>query len=146
MKEILKKKIVDCDLSVRAINFLEAAGIETVGELCRMHRDEALRIRNIGKKAFTELEDFMEENGLEWGMSVEMENGQGEMGKPKPAPRFKRDYVITVKADLLNTTYWSATVKGDSDKMRDRKDYETVLCMLEDVCGYIRKAMDDGRV
>ena len=64
-------KIVDCDLSVRAINCLMSAGIETVEDLCRMHRDEAMHTRSLGKKAFRELDEFLHDNGLDWGMEVE---------------------------------------------------------------------------
>ena len=72
-KEILKKKIVDCDLSVRAINCLKAAGIETVGDLCQKDPKEIRKTRNLGGRTFCELDDLLDDNGLGWGMDVEDE-------------------------------------------------------------------------
>ena len=73
-KDILKKKIVDCELSVRAINCLKAAGIETVGDLCQKDPKEIRKIQNLGGRTFCELDDLLDDNGLGWGMDVENEN------------------------------------------------------------------------
>ena len=76
-KDILKKKIVDCELSVRAINCLMSAGIETVGDLCQKDPKEIRKIRNLGGRTFWELDDFLEDNGLGWGTDVKDEEPFG---------------------------------------------------------------------
>jgi DNA-directed RNA polymerase subunit alpha len=70
MRKILKTPLSDLDLSVRAYNCLKAAEIRTLGELVSFHIDDLLKFRNFGKKSLTELEEFVREKGLNFGMDV----------------------------------------------------------------------------
>ena len=70
MRQLLKTKLVDMDLAVRALNCLKAAEVETLGELCRFNKNDLLKFRNFGKKSLTELEALLENNNLEFGMDV----------------------------------------------------------------------------
>lgn len=70
MRQLLKTKLVDMDLSVRALNCLKAADIETLGDLVSYNRNDLLKFRNFGKKSLTELEDLVEAKGLNFGMNV----------------------------------------------------------------------------
>lgn len=69
-RQILKTKLVDLDLSVRALNCLKAADIETLGDLVAFNKNDLLKFRNFGKKSLTELEDLVEGKGLQFGMNV----------------------------------------------------------------------------
>lgn len=70
MRQLLKSKLVDLDLSVRAINCLKAADIETLGALCKITRPELLKFRNFGKKSLTELEAKLASLNLSFGMDL----------------------------------------------------------------------------
>ncbi|MEX1132286.1 MAG: DNA-directed RNA polymerase subunit alpha [Flavobacteriales bacterium] len=70
MRQLLKTKLVDMDLSVRALNCLKAADIETLGDLVSFNKNDLLKFRNFGKKSLTELEDLVESKGLSFGMNV----------------------------------------------------------------------------
>ena len=70
MRQLLKTKLVDMDLSVRALNCLKAADVETLGELVSYNKNDLLKFRNFGKKSLTELEDLIESKGLSFGMDV----------------------------------------------------------------------------
>lgn len=70
MRQLLKTKLVDMDLSVRALNCLKAADIETLGDLVAFNKNDLLKFRNFGKKSLTELEDLVENKGLSFGMNV----------------------------------------------------------------------------
>ena len=72
MRHLLKTKLVDMDLSVRALNCLKAADIETLGDLVAYNKNDLLKFRNFGKKSLTELEDLVENKGLQFGMNVSM--------------------------------------------------------------------------
>lgn len=74
MRKILKTSLSDLDLSVRAYNCLKAAEIRTLGELVSFHIEDLLKFRNFGKKSLTELEDFVKEKGLDFGMDVSKYN------------------------------------------------------------------------
>ena len=74
MRKILKTSLSDLDLSVRAYNCLKAAEIRTLGELVSFHIEDVLKFRNFGKKSLTELEDFVKEKGLNFGMDVSKYN------------------------------------------------------------------------
>jgi DNA-directed RNA polymerase subunit alpha len=58
------------DLSVRALNCLKAADIETLGDLVSYNKNDLLKFRNFGKKSLTELEELVEGKGLQFGMNV----------------------------------------------------------------------------
>ena len=70
MRQLLKSKLVDLDLSVRALNCLKAADVETLGDLVSYNKNDLLKFRNFGKKSLTELEDLVEAKGLAFGMNV----------------------------------------------------------------------------
>lgn len=70
MRQLLKTKLVDMDLSVRALNCLKAADVETLGDLVSYNKNDLLKFRNFGKKSLTELEDLVEAKGLAFGMNV----------------------------------------------------------------------------
>jgi DNA-directed RNA polymerase subunit alpha len=70
MRQMLRTKLVDMDLSVRALNCLKAADIETLGDLVSYNKNDLLKFRNFGKKSLTELEDLVESKGLSFGMNV----------------------------------------------------------------------------
>lgn len=63
---ILSKCLVDCELSVRTLNICHANGIETLGDLTKLHKTDWLKYRNGGKKSLIELDDLLAANGLEW--------------------------------------------------------------------------------
>lgn len=70
MRQLLKTKLVDMDLSVRALNCLKAADVETLGDLVSYSKMDLLKFRNFGKKSLTELEELVESKGLSFGMNV----------------------------------------------------------------------------
>ncbi|MEJ6795300.1 MAG: DNA-directed RNA polymerase subunit alpha [Flavobacteriales bacterium] len=70
MRQLLKTRLVDMDLSVRALNCLKAADIDTLGELVSYNKNDLLKFRNFGKKSLTELEDLVDNKGLSFGMNV----------------------------------------------------------------------------
>ena len=70
MRQLLKTKLSDQDLSVRALNCLKAAEVDTVGELVRFNRSDLLKFRNFGKKSLTELDDLLKSLNLHFGMDV----------------------------------------------------------------------------
>ena len=78
MRKILKTSLSDLDLSVRAYNCLKAAEIRTLGELVSFHIEDLLKFRNFGKKSLTELEDFVKDKGLNFGMDVSKYNLEDE--------------------------------------------------------------------
>ena len=63
---ILDKKIVDCGLSVRTTNICLKNGIETLGDLAKLHKTDWLKFRNSGRKSLGEIDDLLTDNGLEW--------------------------------------------------------------------------------
>ena len=65
-----KSKLVDLDLSVRALNCLKAAEIDTLGDLVQFDKNDMLKFRNFGKKSLTELEELVENKGLSFGMNL----------------------------------------------------------------------------
>ena len=70
MRQLLKTKLVDLDLSVRALNCLKAADVETLGDLVKFNKNDLLKFRNFGKKSLTELEDLLEAMNLSFGMDI----------------------------------------------------------------------------
>ena len=70
MRQLLKSKLTDLDLSVRALNCLKAAEVETLGDLVQCQRSDLLKFRNFGKKSLTELDELVERKGLTFGMNV----------------------------------------------------------------------------
>lgn len=78
MRKLLKTSLADLDLSVRAYNCLKAAEIRTLGELVAFNIEDLLKFRNFGKKSLTELEEFVREKGLNFGMDVAKYNLEDE--------------------------------------------------------------------
>jgi DNA-directed RNA polymerase subunit alpha len=70
MRQQLKTKLTDLDLSVRALNCLKAADVETLGDLVAYNKNDLLKFRNFGKKSLTELEDLLKIMNLNFGMDV----------------------------------------------------------------------------
>lgn len=70
MRQLLHSKLTEMDLSVRALNCLKAADVETLGELVAYNKNDLLKFRNFGKKSLTELDDLIESKGLSFGMDV----------------------------------------------------------------------------
>ncbi|MFV0484101.1 MAG: DNA-directed RNA polymerase subunit alpha [Bacteroidales bacterium] len=70
MRRLLKKKLVDFDLSVRALNCLKAAEVVTLGELVQFQRGDLLKFRNFGKKSLTELDELLESLKLSFGLDI----------------------------------------------------------------------------
>ena len=70
MRQLLKTKLVDMDLSVRALNCLKAADVETLGDLVQYNKNDLLKFRNFGKKSLTELDDLLASLNLQFGMDI----------------------------------------------------------------------------
>lgn len=70
MRQLLKTKLVDLDLSVRALNCLKAAEVETLGDLVKFNKNDLLKFRNFGKKSLTELDELLENMSLNFGMDI----------------------------------------------------------------------------
>ena len=70
MRQLLKTKLVDMDLSVRALNCLKAANVDTLGDLVQFNKTDLLKFRNFGKKSLTELDDLLERLNLSFGTDI----------------------------------------------------------------------------
>ena len=70
MRQLLKSKLVDLNLSVRALNCLKAADVETLGQLVQYNKTDPLKFRNFGKKSLTELDDLLESLNLSFGTDI----------------------------------------------------------------------------
>jgi len=70
MRQLLKSKLADMNLSVRALNCLKAADVETLGELVKYQKNDLLKFRNFGKKSLTELDDLLDHLNLTFGMDI----------------------------------------------------------------------------
>ncbi|MDR0415453.1 MAG: DNA-directed RNA polymerase subunit alpha [Prevotellaceae bacterium] len=70
MRQLLKTKLIDLDLSVRALNCLKTAEVETLGELVKFQRNDLLKFRNFGKKSLTELDEKLMQLNLNFGMDI----------------------------------------------------------------------------
>jgi len=70
MRQMLKTKLTDMDLSVRALNCLKAAEVETLGDLVTFTKNDLMKFRNFGKKSLTELEELVDIKNLHFGMDL----------------------------------------------------------------------------
>lgn len=70
MRQMLKSKLSDMDLSVRALNCLKSAEVETLGELVQLNKNDLLKFRNFGKKSLSELDALLEKLNLSFGMDI----------------------------------------------------------------------------
>ena len=74
MRKLLKTSLNDLDLSVRAFNCLKAADIRTLGDLVSVEISDMMKFRNFGKKSLTELEELIDNKGLNFGMDLDKYN------------------------------------------------------------------------
>ena len=70
MRQLLKTKLVDMDLSVRALNCLKAAEVDTLGDLVSFNKNDLMKFRNFGKKSLTELDELVAIKNLHFGMDL----------------------------------------------------------------------------
>tara|TARA_B100000767_G_scaffold271595_1_gene297538 strand:+ start:1499 stop:2491 length:993 start_codon:yes stop_codon:yes gene_type:complete len=70
MRQLLKTKLIDMDLSVRALNCLKAAEVDTLGDLVSYNKNDLMKFRNFGKKSLTELDELVVVKGLTFGMNL----------------------------------------------------------------------------
>jgi DNA-directed RNA polymerase subunit alpha len=70
MRQLLKTRLVDMDLSVRALNCLKAADVDTIADLVSFNKNDLLKFRNFGKKSLTELEELVHSKQLNFGMNL----------------------------------------------------------------------------
>jgi DNA-directed RNA polymerase subunit alpha len=70
MRQLLKTRLVDMDLSVRALNCLKAADVDTIADLVSYNKNDLLKFRNFGKKSLTELEELVQSKQLTFGMNL----------------------------------------------------------------------------
>ena len=70
MRQLLKSKLVDQGLSVRALNCLKSAEVETLGDLVKFQKNDLLKFRNFGRKSLTELDDLLARLNLSFGMDT----------------------------------------------------------------------------
>ncbi|MBQ0050337.1 MAG: DNA-directed RNA polymerase subunit alpha [Bacteroidales bacterium] len=70
MRQLLKTKLTDMELSVRALNCLKAANVDTLGDLVQFNKTDLLKFRNFGKKSLTELDDLLESLNLSFGTDI----------------------------------------------------------------------------
>lgn len=70
IRELLLTKLEDLDFSVRALNCLKAANVDTLGDLVKFQKSELLKFRNFGRKSLTEVEDVLNTMGLDFGLDI----------------------------------------------------------------------------
>ena len=70
MRQLLKTKLHDMDLGVRALNCLKAAEVDTLGDLVTYSKSDLMKFRNFGKKSLTELEELVDSKNLSFGMDI----------------------------------------------------------------------------
>ena len=70
MRKLLKSKLTEMNLSVRALNCLAAANVETLGDLVQYNKNDLLKFRNFGKKSLSELENLLASQNLTFGMDI----------------------------------------------------------------------------
>ena len=70
MRQLLKTRLIDMDLSVRALNCLKAAVVDTLGDLVSFNKSDLMKFRNFGKKSLTELDELVNNKGLTFGMDL----------------------------------------------------------------------------
>ena len=115
IRQLLLTKLTDMDLSVRALNCLKAAELETIAQLVAFNKNELLKFRNFGKKSLTELDNMLKSKGLSFGMKVEkykLDKIEPKVPDPETEPE-------TEKPDNEKSD------KGKSDKNKtDKSDKE----------------------
>jgi len=74
LREVLRRPIDECGLSVRSVNSLKNSSINTLGDLVRHTEDEMLKVKNVGEKALAEIADLLRQEGLSFGMTFDFED------------------------------------------------------------------------
>lgn len=74
LREVLRRPIDECGLSVRSVNSLKNSSINTLGDLVRHTEDEMLKVKNVGEKALAEIADLLRQEGLSFGMSFDFDD------------------------------------------------------------------------
>jgi len=69
-RQLLKTRLLELNLSVRALNCLKAAEIDTLGALVQYQKNDLLKFRNFGKKSLDEIDLLIKTKGLGFGMDV----------------------------------------------------------------------------
>lgn len=69
---IFQKRIIDLNLTVRSLNVLKSNNCETLGDVVKLTKEEISKYRNMGKKSYIEINDFLTKLGLHWGMNPDM--------------------------------------------------------------------------
>ena len=70
MRKLLLKQLTELELSVRALNCLKAAEVDTLGDLVMYNRSDLMKFRNFGKKSLTELDELVDAKGVHFGMDL----------------------------------------------------------------------------
>ena len=71
MRQLLKTRLMDVDLSVRALNCLKAAEVDTLGDLVSFNKNDLMKFRNFGRKSWIELKELVVVKGLSFGMDLD---------------------------------------------------------------------------
>ena len=100
MRQLLKTKLVDMDLSVRALNCLKAADVETLGDLVQFNKTDLLKFRNFGKKSLTELDDLLESLNLSFGTDI---SKYTTVAKAKALKKYVEPLLTKSKNDTTNS-------------------------------------------
>ena len=70
MRQLLKSKLSEMQLTVRALNCLKSAEVETLAELVVFNKNDLLKFRNFGKKSLVVLEALLASLNLSFGMDI----------------------------------------------------------------------------
>ena len=109
MRQLLKTKLVDMDLSVRALNCLKAADVETLGDLVQFNKTDLLKFRNFGKKSLTELDDLLESSHRSAMLSniacslIKHKRITTTVAKAKALKKFVEPLITKSKEDTTNS-------------------------------------------
>ena len=117
MRQLLKTKLVDMDLSVRALNCLKAADVETLGDLVQFNKTDLLKFRNFGKKSLTELDDLLESLNLSFGTDISKYDENRE---------YCTD-VNVIPIDSIYTPIRNVKYQVENFRVEQKTDYEKLV-------------------
>ena len=104
MRQLLKTRLVDMNLSVRALNCLKAADVETLGDLVQYNKTDLLKFRNFGKKSLTELDDLLESLNLSFGTDIsKYKLITTTVAKAKALKKYVEPLITKAKEDSTNS-------------------------------------------
>ena len=130
MRQLLKTKLVDMDLSVRALNCLKAADVETLGDLVQFNKTDLLKFRNFGKKSLTELDDLLESLNLSFGTDISKYNRNAMLSNMACSLiKHKRITTTVAKAKALKKFVEPLITKSKDDTTNSRR---VVFSYLQD--------------